>query len=107
MNKSRQLHSAMLILVLLSLIIRVFLAAFLEFGNDEVYYWTYALYPDLSHFDHPPMVGFLIQLSTLNLLLDSEFFIRLGAVLLGTFNIWLVYLIGKAIRDDRHRIHLD
>jgi len=88
------------ILMLASLIIRAFLAAFLEFGNDEVYYWTYALYPDLSHFDHPPMVGFLIQLTSLNLLLDSEFFIRLGSVLLGTFNIWLVFLIGKRTRDE-------
>ncbi len=100
MKNPRQVRTAMLILVLLSLIIRAFLAAFLEFGNDEVYYWTYALYPDLSHFDHPPMVGFLMQLTSLNLLFDSEFFIRLGAVLLGTFNTWLVFLIGKYIWDE-------
>jgi len=100
MHRDRQIQRAMIILVLLSLFIRAFLAAFLEFGNDEVYYWTYALYPDLSHFDHPPMVGFLIQITTLDLLLSSEFFIRLGAVLLGTLNVWLVYLIGKHIRDS-------
>lgn len=100
MNNSRKLRTALLILALVSLIIRAFLAAFLEFGNDEVYYWTYALYPDLSHFDHPPMVGFLIQLTTLNLLFDAEFFIRLGSILLGTFNIWLVFLIGKQMRDE-------
>jgi len=99
MNKPRQYLSAMFILMLLSLIIRGFLAGILEFGNDEVYYWTYALYPDISHFDHPPMLGFLIQLTTFNLAFESEFFIRLGAVLLGTFNIWLVFLIGKNIRD--------
>ncbi|MCK4568679.1 MAG: glycosyltransferase family 39 protein [Bacteroidales bacterium] len=100
MNSSRKIRRAMLILVLLSLVVRGFFAAFLEFGNDEVYYWTYALYPDLSHFDHPPMVGFLIQFTSLNLVFDSEFFIRLGAVLLGTFNIWLVFLIGRNIRDE-------
>jgi len=99
MNKPRQYLSAMFILMLLSLIIRGFLAGFLEFGNDEVYYWTYALYPDISHFDHPPMLGFLIQLTTFNLAFESELFIRLGAVLLGTFNIWLVFLIGKNLRD--------
>lgn len=100
MNSSPKLNRAMIVLVLLSLLVRGFLAAFLEFGNDEVYYWTYALYPDYSHFDHPPMVGFLIQLTSLNLALDSEFFIRLGSVLLGTLNIWLVYLIGKKVRDQ-------
>ena len=95
MQNPVQIRKSLMGLLLLSLLIRAFLAAFLEFGNDEVYYWTYALYPDLSHFDHPPMIGFLIQLTTLNLLLDSEFFIRLGAVLLGTLNTYLVFLIGK------------
>jgi hypothetical protein len=90
---------AMLILLLLSLAVRAFLAAFLEFGNDEVYYRTYALFPALSHFDHPPMIGLLIQLTTFNLAFDTEFFIRLGAVMLGTLNIWLIYLIGKKVCD--------
>jgi hypothetical protein len=49
------------ILIIVSFIIRCFISAFIEFGNDEVNYWTYALYPDLSHFDHPPMVGYFIQ----------------------------------------------
>lgn len=99
MNSSRKVNRAMIILVLLSLAVRAFMAAFLEFGNDEVYYWTYALYPDLSHFDHPPMVGLLIQLTTFNLAIDTELFVRLGPVLLGALNTWLVYLIGKYLRD--------
>lgn len=99
MNSSSKINRGMIILLLLSLAIRAFLAAFLEFGNDEVYYRTYALYPALSHFDHPPMVGFLIQLTSLNLLLDSEFFIRLGSVLLGTLNTWLIFLIARELRD--------
>lgn len=100
MNNSRQFGNAMLVLVLLSLIIRAFLAAFLEFGNDEVYYWTYAVYPGLSHFDHPPMVGFIIQLSTLNLLFEHEFFIRLSSILLGSLNTVLIFMIGKYLRDS-------
>lgn len=82
------------------MLVRAFLAAFLEFGNDEVYYWTYALYPDLSHFDHPPMVGYFIQLFSFNLSFDSEFWIRLGAIIMGTFNTWLIFLIGKKVRDE-------
>ncbi len=99
MNSSSKINRGMIILLLLSLAIRAFLAAFLEFGNDEVYYRTYALYPGLSHFDHPPMVGFLIQLTSLNLLFDSEFFIRLGSVLLGTLNTWIIFLIARELRD--------
>lgn len=72
---------------------------FVEFGNDEVYYWTYAMYPDWSHFDHPPMVGWFIQLFSCNLLFDSEFFLRLSSVLFMTVNTYLVFLIGKQVKS--------
>lgn len=94
-------YRLMLILIVISTVTRGFLAAFLELGNDEVYYWTYALYPDLSHFDHPPMVGWVIQLFTLDLLFDSEFFLRLGPVMIGALNTLLIFLIGRSIRDAR------
>ena len=97
--KESQLFRAVYILIGLSTTIRIILAGTLEFGNDEVYYWTYALYPDLSHFDHPPMVGFTIQLFSLNLLFDSELFIRLGSIILGSVNTWLMFLIGKKLRN--------
>ena len=51
-----------LFLIIISTLIRVFIAGTLEFSVDEVYYWTYAMFPDWSHFDHPPMVAFLIYL---------------------------------------------
>lgn len=69
-------------------------------GNDEAYYYTYALYPALSHFDHPPMVGWVIQLFSFNLHFSSEIFVRLAAVVAGTVNTWLMYSIGKQLRDE-------
>jgi 4-amino-4-deoxy-L-arabinose transferase-like glycosyltransferase len=47
------------------------------------------------------MVGWVIQLFSLNLHFSSEFFIRLAAVVAGTVNTWLMYCIGKQLRDDR------
>jgi hypothetical protein len=87
-------------LIVVSTIVRGVLAAIIEFGNDEVYYWTYALYPDLSHFDHPPMVGFVIQAFSLDLLFQDEFFIRLGSIIFGAVNTCLVFIIGKKIKDS-------
>ncbi len=46
------------------------------------------------------MVGWAIQLFSLNLTLGSEFFIRLAAVGAGTANTWLMYCIGKQLRDE-------
>ena len=40
------------------------LCATLPVFSQEAYYWTYAQHPDLSYFDHPPMVAWLIWLGT-------------------------------------------
>lgn len=88
-------------LLLISFAVRALLAAVVELGDDEVYYRLYALYPDWSHFDHPPLVGWVIQLFSLNLLFDNELFIRLGSVVIGTVNTWVVYRLGCTLRSER------
>lgn len=93
--------SSVILLIAISTIVRAFLAATLELGNDEVYYVLYARYPDWSHFDHPLMVGFMIQLFSLNLLFESELFIRLSSIVIGAINIWLMFQIGKTIKSER------
>lgn len=91
----------LIILVIVSTLVRAFLAATLDLGNDEVYYVLYAKYPDWSHFDHPPMVGLFIQLFSLNLFFNSEFAIRLSSLVFGAMNIWIIYMIGKQIKNPR------
>ncbi len=100
MTRERKIAVTLALLLTLSAAIRAFLAWFTELGYDEVYYWTYAKYPDLSHFDHPPMVGWVIRFFSLDLLLQQEFFLRLGAVVIGTMNTWVIYRIGKWIKND-------
>ena len=97
--KEQNINKILIWLLVISASVRTVLAAWLEFGNDEVYYWAYALYPDWSHFDHPPMVGWVIQLFSLNLLLDSEFFIRLASIVFMTANTYIIFRIGKDLKD--------
>jgi 4-amino-4-deoxy-L-arabinose transferase-like glycosyltransferase len=89
------------ILIFVNFIIKSIVASAIDLGNDEVYYWTYALFPDWSHFDHPPMVGLVIQFFSLNLLLNSEFFIRLGSLVLSSANIVLLFFLVKKIYSIR------
>ncbi|HTS43430.1 MAG TPA: glycosyltransferase family 39 protein [Puia sp.] len=89
------------ILIFLSTLLRCCAAGFLEFGNDEVYYWTYALHLEWNYFDHPPMVAILIRLTTFNLILQNEFFIRLGPILCAAVNTWLIFLIGTRIKNEK------
>lgn len=97
LNYEKREKLFLFLVVCLNFIIKSVPAAVVEFGNDEAYYWTYALFPDWSHFDHPPMVGFIIQLFSLNLLLNSEFFIRLGSLLLSSAGIIFLFYLVKRI----------
>lgn len=99
-KQNPDLRNYLYILLAVSFFIRAFVAGFIELGNDEVYYWTYAKFPALSHFDHPPMVGWFIQLFSLDLIFKSEFFIRLSSVIFGTLNTYLIFKLGQKIKDD-------
>ena len=81
--------------------IKLWLAAIMPLSNDEVYYHTYALYPALSHFDHPPMVGWIIQLFTCNMQWHNDFFMRLGAIVFSIFNSIIVYCFVKRISNTK------
>lgn len=80
---------------------RLLLAGLVELGNDEVYYYTYAQHLQFSYFDHPPMVGLLIRLTTINLLLHSELFVRLGAIISSALCTWIIFKIGTFINNER------
>ena len=93
-------EKSLITLLLISVLLRSLLAGWIELGNDEAYYWTFALFPDWSHYDHPAMVGWVIQAFSLNLLFDSEFFLRLSSVLFMTINTLVMYKMGKEIKDE-------
>lgn len=88
-------------LIALATGVRLLLALQVELGNDEVYYWTYVAYPDWSHFDHPLMVGLMGQLFTLNLHLSDDFFFRLGPIVLSALSTWLIFCIGREVKNER------
>lgn len=96
MYKKRVLY-----LIITCTIIRIILACLVELGNDEVYYYTYALHLQKNYFDHPPAVAILIKLFTANLLLQQQVFIRLGSIVFAAIATWIVFNIGKLIRNER------
>lgn len=46
----------------ISLLVKLVLAAALPLTNDEAYYWVWAQHPQLSYYDHPPVVAWLYAL---------------------------------------------
>lgn len=96
----KNIPKVVLWIIVLSSLLRAITAYLLELSVDEVYYWLYAVYPDWSHFDHPSMVGWVIQLFSFNLLAESEFFIRLGPIVFAALNTWIIYKIGTKVKNS-------
>lgn len=65
---------------------------------DEMYYWTYNLYPALSYLDHPPLSAWLIRLGTA-LAGDGTFGVRLPLLVLSPLAAWFAYLYGRDMID--------
>lgn len=88
-------------LIVIVAIVKLCIAPLIELGNDEVYYWTYALQLDWNHFDHPPIIGLLIRLTSLNLWWTSELSLRLGSILGASISTWFIFKLGKLIDGER------
>ncbi|WP_413582975.1 ArnT family glycosyltransferase [Bdellovibrio sp. HCB288] len=88
---------------LISLFVKLILAALLPLSADEAYYWVWSHRLQLSYFDHPPMVAWLFYLGHfLEPLLNS---VRWPAVLLGHCGIWVgVELLRKHIDLEKVRV---
>jgi len=67
---------------------------------DEAQYWFWAQHPALGYYSKPPLVAWLIALTT-GLFGESEFAIRLSAPLLHAGTAVLVYAIGARLYDSR------
>ena len=50
---------ALALLILVSALMRWIAASSLGLGNDEAYHFLYAIHPDLSYYDHPPMLAWV------------------------------------------------
>ncbi|WP_353719407.1 glycosyltransferase family 39 protein [Dyadobacter sp. 676] len=87
------------ILIVVFTVIRLLVANLIDLGNDEVYYFTYAVLPEWNHFDHPPLVGIFIRLFTFNLNCNSEVFVRMPGIVGAAVNTWLIARCGQLVKN--------
>ncbi|PSJ16569.1 glycosyltransferase family 39 protein [Nitrosomonas supralitoralis] len=65
---------------------------------DETYYWQYAQHMDLSFYDHPPAVAWLIWIGT-SILGHNEFGIRIGSLFCGFMTMGYLYALAQNLYD--------
>lgn len=91
------LRQVMLLVAALTLI-RLAAAAVLGLAADEAYYWTWSRHLSPGYFDHPPMVAWLVRLSTLAG--HGPLDIRWLSVLLGALASLGVWRLVIRLTDD-------
>src|SRR5688572_8004653 len=78
----------------LALVLRLVAMSVVPLIPEEAYYWMYAQHPQLSYFDHPPMVAWAIWLGTA-ILGDTELGVRFVGQILMLGATGLMYLLGR------------
>ena len=89
-----------ILLVAAFTLLRLVMMGLTGLGDAESYYWTWSRHMDLSYYDHPPMVAWLIRLSTW-CGGDTVFWTRFPSAVLFVGVSWLIYLTAVAIFKER------
>ncbi len=85
-------------LILFCVLLRLVYLSVAQLIPDEAYYWQYAQHIDLSYYDHPPLVAWLIWLGTA-VLGDNEAGVRIGAFLCHLIGMAFLYALAQNLYD--------
>lgn len=88
-------------LFLLSLLIKLIIAAVVPLSFDEAYYWVWSKNLQLSYFDHPGMTAWLFRIG--NIFEQFGHAVRWPAVILGhlTAMVWIIILKKLSVSEDK------
>ena len=78
---------------------RLALAPSYELMPQSAYYSLYAVHLDWSYFDHPPLLGWLLWVST-GLFGVTAFGLRMGMILTAVATQWILLRLARAVRPE-------
>lgn len=76
------------------LILRLAFIGVMGIMPQDAYYYFYSEHPDLSHFDHPPGVAFMLSLFT-SIFGKHVFVLKLAASVVTSFSLFAFYFLAK------------
>ncbi|MCX7940633.1 MAG: glycosyltransferase family 39 protein, partial [Endomicrobia bacterium] len=86
--------------LLFTSLIRFVIAGLFGLTDDEAHYWQYAQHPEFSYYDHPPMVGYIIYLST-KILGNNIYGVRLPAIFCFSLAVIYFYRLVKELFNTK------
>ena len=95
----REARAYLIPVLLITLVVKLILAAALPFSGDEAYFFIWGQRLDFGYYDHPPMVGWLLWLMLQ--LGHAEWVLRLPIVLFTSFIGWGLYRLLRDWDDEK------
>ena len=77
-------------MLIITTLARLVFGLMMPLSGDEAYFWEWARHPALCYYDHPPMAGWILWVTT-RLFGDTLFAIRIVAVAAGSLVSTIVY----------------
>lgn len=97
----RYLNIALIVIAIVTAVrVAVLILSPLDLYPDEAQYWWWAQNPDWGYFSKPPLIGWIIWLTTA-FFGDAEWAIRIGSPLLHAVTALLVFGIARRVFDAR------
>ncbi len=87
------------ILIAVSVLARLVVATRAPLIDDEAYYWLWSRRLDWSYLDHPPLIAYLIAITTVSA--DGPLWLRLGPILTGAATTYVLFLLGRDLFGSR------
>lgn len=94
-------RTAVLWLIVLTMVGRLWGAAVIGWGTGESYYLSSARVLHLSYYDQPPLSLWLIWATKTLFQSENELILRLPFVVMFGWTTWLVYRLGERLRSAR------
>jgi hypothetical protein len=89
--------------VIVATVVRFLCVARIPLGNGEAYYFTWSRFLSLSYNDHPPLVAWMVRLTTAFGISPAS--VRLGPVLAAGLFGYLLYRLGERLATPRAALY--
>ncbi len=93
-------HKLFWLLTFITTLIRTSIIGCIGLTVDEAHYWVYSKFLDLSYYDHPPVIGYIVKLFT-DIFGTNEFAVRFPSVLIFIFSSWIIFLATRKIFEEK------
>ncbi|MCB9493846.1 MAG: glycosyltransferase family 39 protein [Desulfobacteraceae bacterium] len=102
-NSEAKFNIAAAAVIIYTAVLRLVFLGVPELMHQEAYYWNYSQHLSLGYLDHPPMIGWLIHLSTM-IFGNNEFAVRFVPYICWIIASYFVFRICSEFIGKRHAL---